>query len=503
MVTWIKSNRLLSIMILVCMGFFAHYTFSAVSWILYPNSVDYGEGFVMYYAKLWANGTWSWDINTPPYLTMVYGVGFPILATPFVNVFGADLWVGRTISFASALVVCALLYLIVKRLTGKRSLGLLAALLPATQPIFRDWSVLARVDMPAVMFDMIGFYLVVRLKDSKWLYLAIVPFLCAMMIKLTAIAGLVAVGIYLLIYNRKRLPVFVGLFVAGLVAIMIPLMAVSGGTYWNHVILYQNTIMNFHYGSFLHLLNKMIYPLLIMMVLAIGYLRRCWHERDFALAGIFFIVAFFIDSITTFRPGSASMYYFEAIIATCICACLGLPYVLVYYKRWRFQVQDVVIVIVMVALFGFYCPQRNLEYPDSQYNEAVATVKSILADSQAPIITENPAIALSMGKDLYIEYFVFTNMTRLGYWDETPYIEKYKEQYFDYVVLRGALDMRVADMDDGVLDDKLTNEAIRAIAQNYTLIYESVNRYYPHSLYLYEANGKLENDDREIVRAIK
>jgi len=489
MITWIKSNRLLSIIILVCIGFFAYYIFNAIWWILYPNSIDYGEGFVMTYAKLWANGTWNWDVNTPPYLTMVYGVGFPILATPFVNMFGAELWVGRTISFTSALVVCGLLFLIVKRLTGKKSLGLLVALLPATQPIFRDWS--------------IGFYLVVKFKDSKWFYIAIIPFLCAMMIKLTAIAGLVATDIYLFVYNREKLGAFVGLFVVGLVAVITPLMVVSGGTYWKHIILYQNTIMNFHYGSFLHLLNKMICPLLLIFVLAIGYLRKCWGKGYIPLVGILFLVAFFIDALATFRPGSASMYYFEAIIATCICAGLGLPYMLSYFKGRKFQPQSVVIAVVMATLFGFYCIPHNIKPPDEQYNNAVAEVESTVADSQKPIITENPAIALNVGKDLYIEYFVFTNMARLGYWDETAYIEKYKEQHFDYVVLRGALDMRNADMNDGVLDDKFTNEAIRAIAQNYTLIYESVNEYYPHSLYLYEANGKLKNDDREIVGAIK
>lgn len=498
MILWIKSNRLLSIIILVCIGFFAYYIFNAMRWIPYPNSIDYGEGFVMNYAKLWANGTWNWDINTPPYLTMVYGVGFPILSYPFVKLFGANLWVGRGISFVSALVVCALLYLIVKQLTGKKSYGLLAFLLPTTQPIFRDWSVMARVDMYAVMFDLIGFYLVVKFKDSKWFYLAIIPFLCAIMIKLTAVAGLVAVGIYLLIYNRKRLFTFTGLFVVGLVVIFIPLMVISGGTYLNHIIVYQNTIMNAHFGTFLFLFNMLIYAFLILLVLTLVYLKRCWRKREYTLAGILFVVAFIINALGTFRPGAASMYYFETIFAGCICACLGLPYVLKYFQKKRLQVESVVIICVLVALFGYYGIQHNIQSPDRQYTEAVTKIETIMADSQNPIITENPAIALNMGKDLYIEYFIFTNMTRLGYWDETSYIEKYKSQYFDYVVLRVALLERMHSMRRGGLDGNFTNIALMAIEQNYTLVYQTINRYWRYSLFLYEANDKLKNDDRGI-----
>lgn len=503
MIAWIKSNRLLSVILLVCAGFFAYYIFNSIHWIPYPNSIDYGEGFVMNYAKMWANGTWKWDVNIPPYLTMVYGVGFSILAYPFVKLFGATLLVGRALSFSAALIACFLLYLITTRLTGKKSYGLLAALLPATQPIFRDWSVMARVDMPAVMFDLLGFYIVVKFKDSKWFYLAIIPFLCAMMIKLSAIAGLIAVGIYLLIYNRKRFLAFAGLSAIGLIAILIPLMIVSDGTYLNHIVTYQNTIKNIHLGTFLFLFNMMIYSILILLVLVIVYLRRCLHKREYTLAGIFFVVAFVTNTLATFRPGAASMYYFETIIATCICACLALPYVLSYFRRKGFQPQGVVIIVVLVMIFGYYGVQHNIESPDEQYTEAVTIVETIMSDSKNPIITENPAIALNMGKDLYMEYFIFTNMTRLGYWDETAYVEKYNEQYFDYVVLRVSLSDRVRDVSNGRIDGDFTDAALMAIDGNYTLVYETVNRYWPYSLFLYEANGKLQNDDRPIVQGFE
>jgi len=500
MITWVKQNRLLSIILLVCIGFFAYYIFNAMCWIPYPNSIDYGEGFVMNYAKLWANGTWSWDINTPPYLTMVYGVGFPTLLYPFVKLFGATLLVGRAVSFVTALVACVLLYLIVVRLTGNKVYGLIASLLPMTQPTFQDWSWMARVDMSAVMLDLLGVYLFLRFKDSKWFYLAVIPFLCALMIKLTAIAGLVAVVIYLLIYNRKRVLSFIGLFVVGLVAVMTPLMITSGGEYWKQIILYQNTIQNISFPQFLALFPGFLYPFVALLVLALIYLKRTWGKKDYSLVGTCFVVALAIAMFTTLRPGAANLYYIEAIMAGIICATLGLSYMMVYVKRKRLTLNFVTVVCGVAVLASVIMPLRYTAFPDQNYTKAMDTVNELVSDSPSPIITEIPSVALNVGKDLYIEYFIFANMARLGYWDETPYIEKYNEQYFDYVMLITPLKYRIEESELGIPDGHFTDEALQAIGNNYSLIFVNLSSYWQYSMFLYEANGKLQNDNRLIVR---
>jgi len=499
-ITWIKSNHLLSIMLLICVGFFAYYILNAVRWIPYPNSIDYGEGFVMNYAKLWVNGTWSWDINTPPYLTMVYGVGFPTLLYPFVKLFGATLLVGRVVSFTTAIVACFLLYLIVAKLTGNKIYGLIASLLPMTQPTFQDWSWMARVDMSAVMLDLLGVYLFLRFKDSKWFYLAVIPFLCALMIKLTAIAGLVAVVIYLLIYNRKRVLSFIGLFVVGLVAVMTSLMITSGGEYWKQIILYQNTIQNISFPQFLALFPGFLYPFVALLVLALIYLKRTWGKKDYSIVGTYFVAALGIALFTTLRPGAGCLYYMEAIIAGSICATLGLSYVMVYVRWKRLKLNMVTVICGLVVLASVVMPLRYSSFPDRQYTESINVITELISDSSKPLITENPAIALNMNKDLYIEYFIFTNLARLGYWNETEYVNKYKEQYFDYVILLTPLRYRVEEMGRGIPDGHFTKNALDAVYENYSLIYMRLNRNWQYTTFLYEANNKLENDDRVIVK---
>jgi hypothetical protein len=482
MLIWFKNNKALSLMILAGIGFLAYYLFYALRWIMYPNSTDYGEGFVMDYAKLWANGNWSWDVNTPPYLTMVYGLGFPMLVAPFIKIFGAELWIGRGISFISALITCLLIYLIVKSLTGKKSYGLLAALLPMTQFIFRDWSIMARVDMPAVMFDVLGLYLVIKYKDSKLLYLAIIPFIIALMIKITAVAGLAAVLIYLLIYNRKKLLAFTGLLAIGIAVVIIPLMLVSGGAYLKEVILYENTINYINIANMTYILSMFLFAGVVLIVPSIIYLMNM--GKKITLAGLFLIIAFIIAMVGTLRLGSAENYYFETIVAGSICATLALPTIINYFRANVKRIM-VALVCLVVAFLLCYAPRVNYQIPNEQYSVSAETVQNIMADSNKPIITELSQVVFNMGRDLYIEPFVFTNMTLLGYWDETNYVNGYKNGDYDYVLLRGSLVERLDNMRNGITDVYFSNAVINAMNDNYILVWSN-DMQYPYSLYLYE-----------------
>lgn len=478
----IKENKALSVILLIAAGFCAYYLFCAIRWIIYPNSIDYGEGFVLDYAKLLANGGWKWDINVPPYLTMVYGVGYPMLLAPLVKIFGSDLWVGRTFTFICGLVACWLLYLIAKHLTGKKTYGILAALLPMTQFVFRDWSTMVRVDMTAAMFSLLGVYLVIRWKDSKWAYLAVLPFILAMMAKITAVAGLCAVLVYFLIYNRKKLLIFGGWLVAGLAAVIIPLMIVSGGTYFNHVVLYENTINNFNVTNFASLLTTFLCTGFILIIGSFIYLSNKW--RDYPIEVLYFVFAFVIGAIGTLRIGSADVYYLETIMAGSICAVLALPAILEYFKKnvkWFWTV----VACIAVVLSLVYMPKPHYMNPNDDYTQAVKQAQTIIANTNSPIITETPDVVLGTGKDLYIEPFVFTNMARLGYWNDKNYVKGFYECEYEYVLMRWSIEDRVKIISQGNFDISFTNAVISAIYLNYDLVWQS-NLEFPYSLFLYK-----------------
>jgi hypothetical protein len=294
-----------------------------------------------------------------------------------------------------------------------------------------------------------------------------------------------------------------GLYIIGIIAMLTPLLIVSDGTYWKHLLLYQNTIDNINVANFLLLFSAFVYPLMILLVLAFIYVRRDIAKKNYTWVSMFLVISLIVNMVLTFRPGSGCQFYFETLVAVCICSVLVLPHMINYVKRVRANYKYVALVCVVALVFTIGLPLRNSSFPDKQYTQSINIVQDIMSDSDKPVITENPAIALNMGKDLYMEYFIFTNLHRLGYWDENPYLQKYKEQYFDYVLLRVSLEERLENIAKGEIDGHFTNDVIIAIRDNYTLIYETINRSWPYSVFLYEANDKLENDEREIVRDFK
>lgn len=495
MLKLIKDNYIIAGLLGVGVAFYLYYLITALRWLTYPESIDFGEGFVMKYAEMWAAGTWKWDITVPPYLTMVYGLGYPVLMVPDIKLLGSGIEVGRTGSFLSALAVSFLLYLIVRHLTGRKIFGLIAALLPATQPIFRDWSVMARVDMPAMMFEMAGLYLLIRFKDSRWVYLAIAPFIIAMTIKLTAVAGLVAAMIYLLLKHRVRFVIFSGSAIGICGLLFTFAMSASGGEYWKHALLYQNTIQNLDIPIFMVNWQMFIYAFIPLLVPTLMYLKKCIKDREFNLIAMFFAVAFILNMIATFRPGAAGMYYYETILGGAVCATLAF-----YYMTKKLASQSGFVLAIAIAFIAMFGVRTTMPFPNDAYRQDTQVVESMLQDTARPVVTENPTLVMNAGKELYIEPFIFSNLARLGYWDDSNYIKQYQEQYFDYVLLKVSLEQKRKYESMGFIDDKFTGETLDEIEDNYTLVYsnEKPDTYTNPAedwrcvLNLYEANRRVK-----------
>lgn len=461
------------IILIIAIGFGLYYIVSSVLWIAYPHSIDYGEGYVMNTVRLWANGQWDWNVNEPPYLTMPYGLGYVAIATPFAKVFGSGLWLGRTIGFISGLAICVLLYLIVLRLTGNKYYALLGALAPATQPIFRDWSVMARVDVVAVALELLGLYIFIRWQRT---IMSALPFALAMMIKLSAVAGLGAVLVYLLIKDRKQMLIYGGCFVIVLLVAILPITIVTGGEYLKHSILYQQTQGLVYLPRVVYMFNQFAMPLLIFVIPAILYIKK----HGFNVVALFFVVALLLNTFETFRPGSASMYYLEAVVATCLCGVMGLQYVLTN-KLQKFE--SVAVFAVALLIFAFYAPRHNADFPNKQYTQDIEKVEQIVRQSDKLVITEISSVPNP--DQLYIENFIFTNMTRKGYWDEASYIQDYEDKKFDYVLLRTPLEDKIEASAHGIKDELFTDEVMEAIDQNYQLVYQTDSDQFPYSIYLY------------------
>ena len=139
----------------------AVYFYYIVQWLPYPYQIDFGEGFTVYLGKLFSEGVFRpelWDINQEPYITLMYGPVYPIFEAILIKIFGVSLTIGRALSVGSTLISCGVIYFIVREFTDKKWLAFIVAFLPLANPVLRDWSLMARVDMMGVMFSLLGIY---------------------------------------------------------------------------------------------------------------------------------------------------------------------------------------------------------------------------------------------------------------------------------------------------------------------------------------------------------
>jgi hypothetical protein len=405
-----------------------------------------------------------------------------------MKIFGSEIWVGRFIEVIALVVICLCCYLIVNKLTGKKIWGLVAGLLPLTQPIIRDWSLQYRVDMLAVMFSVLGLWIVIRYKNSKWIYASIPIFLLGLLTKISAISGLGATCIYLLIYNRKVFFNYASMMFVGLIISFGGIQLLSGGWYFSNIITWNVTAF-WTLPVIITNISSIILPLSALLSLAVFYVISKIKEKYYSLPLLFLGISAIVDFGSGLRVGGFLNYYLEFIIAVCMCATLILPTIIDKAKE-RYILTNKVdfhgLVIAGVFIISLtICLKTAFPFPSEKYNEEVEYVKNRISDTQKPVITENTGLVVSAGKDIYAEFFIVTNATRLGFFDDTEYVNDYKNQKFDYIILRIPINERQYG------DGHFTKEIMDAINENYTLIYHPEMNFYWYGIALYESNNKL------------
>lgn len=189
------------------------------------------------------------------------------------------------------------------------------------------------------------------------------------------------------------------------------------------------------------------------------------------------------------RQGGSINYYLEFIIGVCLCSALMLPQLihdleLAYRTNGPFFKQASLIIAVGIFVL-WQSPQEAFPFPNEQYDRDALVVTKIISDTNKPVPGENAAIVTNAGKQLVAEYFNITNMTRRGTWDETNYLDNYKNQYYDYIIMR----IPISDRPNG--DGHFLPEVMKAISDNYVIYYDPPQNFYWYGLTVYISKNHL------------
>ena len=470
----------------ISIGFLGFYAFQVIKWVPYPWQLDFGEGFTAAITGLWAQGLWDWDISTEPFLTMMYGPVFYLISAPLVKVFGLHLAVGRLIEVISTFLIAFLLYLISGRFTNDKKIQILSGLVIFINPTIRYWSLQFRVDILAAMFDILGFYVAVKYlsEDGKILsnkfYLCSIPFLLAAFTKFTYIAGALAIGIFLLIKDRKTLLKYFPTIVIPAIIIILIGNYFTGGEFFRHIFTYNQTYPFTEVeveGTILKFLH------IFYFTLAFFFLSLAYIEKRNPLS-LFLITSSIIFFLTMVRKGSAGNYAVEFIPILLLCSILVLEEVinLKIKDSLKLEYSCVLktVIVIMLIVQVIPCFGNPIQMPTQTYTESCEYVYQLVENSNGDVLSEDATIITYAGKVPYIEFFIFTNLENLNLWDSSPYHSKIRNKEFEYIILKWPIEAHTGGF------GHFSKEASKLIQENYKLNSSYKTGYYWHDYYIYE-----------------
>ena len=452
-----------------------------VQYAFQPNQMDFGEGFTMYIAKLWANGQFQWNPTHQPYMTLIYGVVYPTILKPFVLLFGPDLRIGRIYCLIATVIIAIFIFLIARRFSKNKVICTLAALLPMLHPAYREWIMQARCDMVAIMFSVIGFYIALRWQSDKRIFWSIPFFLLAVFTKQTAVIGAGTVCLYLLITNRKLFLIYTGILLLSLAAIILAGNALTDGQFFKQLWNYNQTVP-FSWSLNVVALNNedVFYPLMIILTgIAIVLLRKPNIYKQYLVPLLWLLISIIITCVLLYRKGGFINYGMELIIISGLCFALLLE----QFQNIHLKNIHIVMICLLIPMQIFLSfSVKPLRMPDKAYATAIAEVNEIIKNTDQPILTENAGLVLSAGKTPYYEPFVYTNLERLGYFDQNIVINDLNKQRMDYLVLERP------ESPDDYDSTRFTPQIVAAIDSNYRIVYSFFNFSWGNLFCVYESN---------------
>lgn len=456
----LKANWYLYLFLAVLLGYSALALYHISLYCFQPDQMDYGEGWFYYISKAWASGTFNWNINTQPYMSLEYGPIFPMIYGFLINLFGPSLVLGRIICLLSVLVITIFMFLIAFHLTKRRILSIIVALLPFSLPFYRDWILNLRADVVAIMFAIIGLYLFLKLK-GRWQYISILLFLLAIFTKQIDITIPIAVCLYLLFQKRfRQFGLFTGLIIGGVIFGILLGNLFTHGQFFNQFITYNMSSPPFNNRSTWMLnLESVFTPLVFLLVVIIFLLLK---YRQFNLFVLWFIIALYFDGFLLFRKGGFVNYGLELVIATSLLFGLLFKYL---------ETRKIMMIALIVLQFGIMSLLHyNISpYPDLAYYNRVEQATAIITDAKTPILSENIGLVVNAGKIPYYEPFFFTNLQNLGLWNRKTVINDLSDGRIEYVISEG--NMRNVQPDN----TSWSPAVVKTILTHYQLIYDSLD----------------------------
>ncbi len=455
------------------------YLASAYSFLLYPFQIDYGEGFVLYFADVLSQGQSLYkDISQRPYVSGLYPPLFPLICAGLMKIFGLSFAVGRALSFVAALLIALLIFAAVAR-PSQKQVATTSAILFLSSPFVFQWSLLYRVDTLGLLFSFLGVLIVHRHWQSRFLLLCVPCFLLALATKQSFVAAPLAAVAYLSLTNRKRALHVGALLVAGGSGLFFLANHLTNGQLYEHVVAHHLSLP-LSLKAALGWYRTFLRAHMILVAFAGAAALYSLSRRRYSIFHLYFFAAA-LSLITAGKAGADINYFMELVAVSCVLFGLLFGELVLKFRK-ETSLQVAMISVLAVQLTG---DLRLPAMPSQSAIDDVERVSAYIVNSDGKILTDEAGLAVLNGVVPAIEPFMLTQLARRGMWDQSALLDDLREKSFSLVILRadlecgahGAADLLLTDEliqelcgTQGVAGYLLTDEMIQELTNSYDLV---------------------------------
>lgn len=448
---------------------------TALKFIQYPYSLDFGEGILLVQSSMLIHGQNIYPpIDEYPFIVSNYHPLYPFIAgLPFLFS-DPSLWTGRTLTLLSAIGSMIIIGNIVFRSTKKVEIGIIAGLLPLCLNYPYNWAFVYRVDHFAVFLSLLGLFLYMHPPKKGGIFISIIPFAFAFLTKLSFILAPIACLIDLFLKKDKLTTKYLLLSIAGFAVPYLIINAITGFGMFNHTFSY--TVNAFHTMRMVEGYREIIgFTLPLWLAAIIGIANP---NGKFKTLIISYLVLSSLSIITYGAEGSDSNYFIELLFVLPIAALMWIPSKdktsegdkTLFSYRWL-----VLLAIIFFCLAGRI--MESAEFASSQgLNKTIDGGRQIdmfVKNCPGDVISEDLTFIARNNKEMLFLPYIMSLLSRKGKWDQSRFVEDLKNKRFNLLVLRFDVNNPYHTDRPGAYGkagfDRFTVEMEMAIMENYNV----------------------------------
>ncbi len=451
------------LLVLILLGGFFIYLFFIMKAILFPYQLDYGEAQVVDQAIRISQGKniYQTDLSIPPYTISNYPPVYMALMAPFQEVFGPNFWSGRLISITSTLISALLIGLIIFELSHNKIASIVAGCTFLLFPTVVYWSLLARIDMTALAFTLVGLWIFIKFPTNYCSLLASTIFLIIAVYTRQSY-GFTAPGaitIYLLLKRQWRFLFFFIFCYSGLgiTVFLIANYLTQGGFYFHIIRSNMSPWRNFSQIS-----GYILVFFALALVLIYLLLSRKWLNQWLLL--VLYVILGLLSTIIVGKVGSQVNYFNEFAVG--MAFFLGILVTLANQDKRKQAMSWIILIPLSLWLIYF---SNWLVAPilkdrlSPGFRDGFNELRQLIRNTEGDIVIDEYMGALVLeNRPIYIQPFDMSQLSRLGLWDQNLFLQDIQKKQFPYIIITKTM--------PEIMNDRWTPEMLAAIDQNYNIL---------------------------------